>query len=282
MYSLSYHAYDDYYNSSLNKCSRESFERPLIVNCAGTTRTQSNFNTDNIDGRLDYYLMYIVRGELELTMPNGTETMTPGTFIFFPPKFRYRYSHKQDDIIEYMWLHFTGSDVLQTLEKYGLKIYPQINKIESDDNIIARFQNIFNTFIKHDAFKDNELSILLDRLLISLARRVSGGNVKDQLLKKSLLYINNSYNFNISIPDLANMEGLSVSRYNTVFKRITGVSPVQYITTMRISSACDLLASTDLPIKQIAIMVGYSDSHFFSRIFHSKIGTSPAAYRKNK
>lgn len=282
MHSLSYHAYDDYYNSSLNKCSRESFDRPLIVNCAGTTLTISNFKTDNVDGRLDYYLLYIVRGELDLVMPEGTETMTPGAFVFFPPRFRYQYSHKQDDTIEYMWLHFTGSDVLQSLEKYGLKMYPQINKIESDDNIIARFQNIFNTFTKHDAFRDNELSVLLDRLFISLARRLNGGGASDHLLKRSLLYINNSYNKNLSIPELAAIEGLSVSRYNTVFKRVTGVSPIQYITSMRISSACDLLASTDLPIKQIAIMVGYPDSHFFSRIFHAKTGTSPAMFRKNR
>jgi transcriptional regulator GlxA family with amidase domain len=116
----------------------------------------------------------------------------------------------------------------------------------------------------------------------TLARRVAGSNVKDQMLKSSIMFINQNYNKNISIPDLAKLENLSVSRYNSLFNALTGLSPVQYITNMRLSSACDLLTSTDLPVKQIAIMVGYADSHFFSRIFHSKIGVSPAAYRKNK
>ena len=96
------------------------------------------------------------------------------------------------------------------------------------------------------------------------------------------MFINQNYNNNISIPELAKIENLSVSRYNTLFNKVTGISPVQYITNMRLTSACDLLVNTDLPIKQIAQMVGYTDAHFFSRIFRSKIGTSPAAYRKNK
>lgn len=282
MYSLSYHAYNDILSASLNKCSRECNHRPLIVNCAGNTYTSSSFKTDNIEGRLDYYLMYIVAGELELEMPKSTVTLTSGNFVFFPPKFRYRYAHKASSEIEYMWLHFTGSDVVPIITKYGLKLYPDINKIENDDDIIARFKNIFSAFVKHDEFKEDELSILLDRLLITLARRVAGSNVRDLMLKRSIMFINQNYNNNISIPELAKIENLSVSRYNTLFNKVTGVSPVQYITNMRLTSACDLLVNTDLPIKQIALMVGYTDAHFFSRIFRSKIGTSPAAYRKNK
>lgn len=282
MYSLSYHAYNDMHSASLNKCSRECNHRPLIVNCAGNTYTSSSFKTDNIEGRLDYYLMYIVAGELELEMPKGTKTLTSGNFVFFPPKFRYRYAHKATSEIEYMWLHFTGSDVLSTIDKYGLKMYPEINKIENDDDIIARFKNIFSAFVKHDEFKEDELSILLDRLLITLARRVTGSNVRDLMLRRSIMFIHQNYNLNILIPDLAKIENLSVSRYNTLFNKVTGVSPVQYITNMRLTSACDLLVNTDLPIKQISQMVGYTDSHFFSRIFRSKIGIPPAAYRKNK
>lgn len=282
MYSLSYHAYNDMLSASLNKCSRECTHRSLVVNCAGNTYTSSSFKTDNIEGRLDYYLMYIVSGEMEVEMPYGTHTLTSGHFIFFPPKFRYRYCHKSDSDIDYMWLHFTGSDVITILEKYGFKLYPEINKIKNSDDITARFKNIFNAFIKQDKFREDELSILLDRLLISLARRVNKSNARDLLLRRSIMYINSCYHANITVPELAKIENLSVSRYNALFNQVTGVSPIQYITNMRLSSACDLLLSTDLPIKQIAKLVGYPDAHFFSRIFRSKIGISPVTYRKNR
>ena len=180
-----------------------------------------------------------------------------------------------------MWLHFTGADVEETLKKYELLLFPKINVIEPDDTIIMRFQNIFNAFIRNEKYRDNELSTLLERLLISLARRVSGEKRLTNFLNKSIAYINNNYSEDLRVPDLAKMENLSVSRYNTLFKQVTGVSPIEYIKKMRLNAACELLSGTDLPIKTVSSMVGYPDSHFFSRIFKKRLGVSPAFYRKN-
>ena len=101
-------------------------------------------------------------------------------------------------------------------------------------------------------------------------------------LERSIAHIKTSYTEEISIPELAAMEGLSVSRYNAVFKESTGVSPVKYITDLRITHACSLLQSTNLHVKEIGVMVGYKDNHFFSKAFKAKIGMSPREYREQK
>ena len=282
MHSLTYHAYEDSKNKSLNKCNRRSDERPLIVNCTGTIFTSAELRTDNAETRVDYYLLYIVSGELTVHFPTKAATLGSGHFLIFPPGCRYKYFHNDGTTIEYMWLHFTGSHVEETLEKYELCIFPKVNKIEPDDAIVMRFQNIFNAFIKHDKFRENELSTLLERLMISLARRVSGEKKHSNLLNKSIAYINSSYVEDLRIPDLAKMENLSVSRYNTLFRQVTGISPVEYIKKMRLASACELLSATDLPIKTVSAMVGYADPHFFSRLFKKSLGVSPAFYRKNE
>ena len=282
MHSLTYHAFEDTKNKSLNKCNRRSDERPLMVNCTGTIFTSAELKTDNAETRVDYYLLYLVSGELNVSFPSKDMLIEAGTFLIFPPNCRYRYSHTNGSPIEYMWLHFTGSHVAETLEKYELNLFPKINKIEPDDAIIMRFQNIFNAFINHDKFRENELSTLLERLMISLARRVSGEKKHTNLLNKSISYINGNYVKDLRVPDLAKMENLSVSRYNTLFKQVTGISPVEYIKKMRLNSACELLSATDLPIKTVSSMVGYTDSHFFSRIFKKSLGVSPAFYRKNE
>ncbi len=282
MHSLTYHAFEDTKNKSLNKCNRVSNERPLIVNCTGTIFTSAELKTDNAETRVDYYLLYLVSGELTVSFPGKDSLLDAGSFVIFPPGCRYKYSHKNGFPIEYMWLHFTGSDIEETLKKYELNLFPKTNKIEPDDAIIMRFQNIFNAFIKHDKFRENELSTLLERLMISLARRVSGEKKQSNLLSKSISYINSNYIEDLRVPDLAKMENLSVSRYNTLFKQVTGVSPMEYIKKMRLASACELLSATDLPIKTVSAMVGYSDSHFFSRIFKKSLGISPAFYRKSE
>jgi transcriptional regulator GlxA family with amidase domain len=76
------------------------------------------------------------------------------------------------------------------------------------------------------------------------------------------------------------MEHLSVSRYCFLFKRRFGVSPQKYILELRISTAKELLTSTDLPIKEIGSACGYADPHFFSRIFCKSCGVSPTEYRR--
>ena len=280
MHGLSYYAFNDTVNTSKNKCSRESDERPLVVNCAGKLNQMYRFTTDNVDGRLDYYLLYVIKGNL-IFENNGEEMLcTSGSFVLYPPRFRYIYRHTDDKELDYVWIHFTGSDVPHILKKYGLEMFPTVNVIKHDEGIYSRFRNLFNGFIKQDRFRDDELSVLLQRLLISLGRRLSDDGENSLQRKNSVTFINSHYNREIRIPELAKMESLSVSRYNSVFRKIYGTSPVEYITRMRISSACELLGGTDLSIKEIALITGYSDPHFFSRVFKANVGISPSEYRK--
>ena len=99
-------------------------------------------------------------------------------------------------------------------------------------------------------------------------------------LSSSISYINANYTSEIFVPDLAAMEGLSVSRYNVRFKSITGVSPVKYIIGLRMSHASSLLSDTNLSVSEIGEIVGYSDNHFFSKSFKEHFGLSPVAYRQ--
>ena len=98
-------------------------------------------------------------------------------------------------------------------------------------------------------------------------------------IKKSISHINAFYNTDLDIPSLARMEGLSTSRYNAIFKQLMNMTPIEYIIKTRIAFACELLSNTELSIKEISVLVGYRDAHFFSRIFRAKTGKSPNEYR---
>lgn len=281
MRSLSYRAFNDETHSIYNNCSREISDKPLAVNCSGNFSAKHRFTTDNIEGRLDYYLLYVHTGRLTVSLPCGERICSSGDFIIFPPRQRYRYSHISEDELDYFWVHFTGFEVASLLKEYGLLTYPHVNSTKDDGGIAMRFANMFDAFAKQDRFRDREISLLLERLLISLGRRANGGSDADaNQLKRSLSYINSSYSSDIRIPTLAAMENLSVSRYNAVFKKLMGRSPTEYIINMRISTAAELLVGTDLPVKEIARLVGYDDPHFFSRIFKAHKSVSPAEYRK--
>ena len=76
------------------------------------------------------------------------------------------------------------------------------------------------------------------------------------------------------------MEFLSPSRYREVFKKVTGHSPSEYITLVRLRQACDLLDEGNLSIEETAIQAGYSDRLYFQRVFKSHLGITPGEYRK--
>lgn len=200
--------------------------------------------------------------------------------MLFPPQYPYRYTYDgQGDPLHYFWVHFTGSHAAYFLHELGFAPLPGLWLPMTETLAMVNFQAMFDIFSKNDPFRSHALSAALQQTLLSLARSIHGSERKNPIIR-SLRYINASYTTDISIPDLAAMENLSRSRYHTLFRSVTGTSPRQYITSLRLRHACELLRNTDLPVKQIAIIVGYSDPHFFTKLFKANIGVSPQQYRQ--
>jgi AraC family transcriptional regulator, arabinose operon regulatory protein len=86
----------------------------------------------------------------------------------------------------------------------------------------------------------------------------------------------------IRISTLCAMTGYSQSRFYDLFKRVTGVTPLNWFIRARMRWAAEFLESSALPVKQIAWRVGYADEFYFSRLFKSVHGISPREYRAQK
>ncbi len=63
------------------------------------------------------------------------------------------------------------------------------------------------------------------------------------------------------------------------FKKVTGLSPIEYVQSLRLEEAKQMLETTDLPVEEIAAAVGYDDT-FFRRLFRRRVGVTPGAYRR--
>ena len=278
MKNRSYYAFDDDTQGAFARCSTESLTAPLAVNCAGEMQSACPFSTDNAEGRLDYYLMYIKSGELEVSFPDGDRVLAAGTAVIFPPRRRYRYRFAGGCQMSYLWCHFTGSDVSRLLTELGLAPLPFHRQIGREGAILSEFERIFSVFSEGGVFRDPILAHTLEGLLLTVAR-ASAEPASPAPLSRSVGYINENYTRDIRIPDLARMENLSNSRYHVLFCEAFGMPPSRYVTKLRVQSACELLLTTDLPVKQVGLSVGYDDPHFFSKIFKAYAGVSPTKYR---
>jgi AraC family transcriptional regulator len=84
----------------------------------------------------------------------------------------------------------------------------------------------------------------------------------------------------ISLDELATEAQLSPFHFARMFKESVGVPPRAYLTRLRLERACELLETTDLPVTEIAMEVGYSSNQVLARIFVKHRQMTPSDYRR--
>ena len=272
-----YHTFSD--THGVNSCSVQSDEAPLIVNCAGNISYEKPFVTDNPQGREDFYLMYIFKGQISVSLGDGEKTVAAGDVLIFPPNFRYRYSYIGKEPLEYTFVHFTGSYAERLLELYGMYPLPFLHSTNCDRRVADSFSRFLECTEKTSNLQKYELACMLEQGLLSIASHLTN-STSGRTFESSLHIMHTAYHSDIRVPELARAENLSHSRYVELFRAQFGMSPMAYLIRLRMRAACSLLETTDMPISRIANMVSYDDPHFFSKIFKKHIGVSPSEYRE--
>ena len=278
MQPYGYYSFIDH-QSPFHVASIASDKYPLMVNCAGRYLADQPFVTELTRGREDYYVMYVERGELEVFLNGSPSIARSGSTVIFPPNHPYRYSFAGNEPLSYVWAHFTGSYAERFLSECGFGELPCLHRSACNHKIIAGFDNLFDIYQAHEPLQTQRLACGLENILLRMATDLKQAEGSRDLTK-SLGYVHMFYNQEIRIPDLAKMESLSNSRYITVFKQRTGMTPSEYVIHLRMNTACDLLRNHSMSVKEVADFVGYDNPHFFSKLFKKKIGVSPQAYKE--
>ena len=92
-------------------------------------------------------------------------------------------------------------------------------------------------------------------------------------------YIDAHYSQNITLDFLSDLSYMNKFHLVHTFTKEIGVSPINYVITRRIQEAKNLLATTNYSIRDIASIVGFSNSSYFSQMFRKISGVSPKSYR---
>lgn len=98
---------------------------------------------------------------------------------------------------------------------------------------------------------------------------------KKALVENITSYLSKNYVNDISLETLSKNMYLSSVYISKIFKDIMGDSPINYLIRIRLSKAKELLEQSNLPIKTVAKMVGYSDPYYFSKLYKKYYGISP-------
>lgn len=107
-----------------------------------------------------------------------------------------------------------------------------------------------------------------------------GSRAEDPLVARCQLWAASNYREESPVAQLVALSGVPERTFKRRFTLATGMSPLDYIHTLRLEEAKQMLETTDLPVEAVAVEVGYQDASFFSRLFRRKVALTPAQYRR--
>lgn len=261
-------------------------KKPLIITAAGYYRVHTSriIETERPYGRGDYQLLYIAAGRAHFYF-NGVERIIPkGNMVLFRPGEVQMYYLYAADKPETYWVHFTGSNVDELLDYY---------QMPKDVNVFFTgtspdYQWLYRQMIQELQLQRTNYADLLNmnlrHILLIINRYLQEGNQigTDMLdeIERATHYFNEHYNEPIVIEDYAKDRAMTANWFTQSFKKITKFTPMQYILSLRLANAMNLIDNTDYNMTQIAQAVGYDNSMYFSRLFKKHIGMTPMEYKR--
>lgn len=263
----------------------EEYNYPFFVISSGYQKfVTRNYKIIRKSGRVDFQLIYLIKGKGYYDFGDGIKEVSEGNLIVFKPDQPQIYEYLSKDSPELYWLHFSGYSAWDWIHRFDFKnryVYPvgiRVDLIDLFKRIIYEIQD------KKPHFHYMAGSCLAE-LLLTFSRRLENLkseniNVHDDSIRNVIYYMYENYNRHITVRDLAEKCSLSMYRFIHKFKESTGLTPIEYITKIRIDEAIYLLSNSVLNISEIAAIVGYDDPLYFSRVFRKKTGLSPSLFQK--
>ncbi len=109
----------------------------------------------------------------------------------------------------------------------------------------------------------------------ALNRQLSG----EDAFNRALDYVAENYMDDVTLDSLAAYAGFSRYTLSRMFRQYTGTTFTQYLNRKRVTMATDLLASTKMPVTQVALQCGFNSIATFNRVFREVKGCTPTQYR---
>ncbi|NJD02977.1 MAG: helix-turn-helix domain-containing protein [Ruminiclostridium sp.] len=248
-----------------------------------------------------YEMVYIKKGDAIFEIAGQPIILGPNDIVVIKPRQMHKFIVKSDSGCDFIVLSF----------KFENKINGEHSEVPLEDFLNFVSSKESGSFISLKISQKNEIILLLNRIikeiessepgsdflnhllvlelfvLLSRALKMEWENsIKSkspklrQLINISINYIHNNYEREISLGDIAKFVFLSPSYFARAFKEETGLSPISYLLKIRIDSAKELLADTELKISDIALSVGFSNQQRFNEMFKKYAKQTPLQYRK--
>ena len=236
-------------------------------------------------------LLYVAQGEGRYSVGNREYAVHAGDLVICNADTIHGEAPFQEHSIQTYCLALSGVNLKNLPKGYLIdKAKKPVLTLNEYDNLVAEI--MVNLYLLYNQKKDNNL-LLCRHLAVSLFllvyKLVTEHNEQsksvieqknEDMVRKLTNYLDENYTENITLEKISKIMHISISHISHLFKRETGLSPMQYVIHRRIGQAQSLLAETNIPIKQIEEQLGFGSSCHLTSMFKKYVGISPREYRK--
>lgn len=152
-------------------------------------------------------------------------------------------------------------------------------------DVMSFIKKFMSEYEENSLGKDNLLNNLSMIITHELIRSILNlETIKDIVIKKdeiqiTINYMNQHFGEKITIESLSKLANMSESNFNRIFKKETGISPIEYLINVRIKKAKKFLREKTNTITEISINCGFYSISHFSSCFMKQLGMSPSDYQ---
>ena len=272
---------------------------PYILNVGFATHN-ADWNWKNVNSPFAR-LYYVTEGNAQVEFLDGIHDLNAGHMYFIPAytkhnnicksHFSHYYLHIYDDNINEgcglsQWkfpFEIDAGQLELALFERLCQINPRIKLPESNP---ASYDNN-NTLVKTLAFNGQQTlcckletqGIMLQLLARFFKNATNVAENTDNRVAKALSHIREHIYEPIKLDAIASNLGISKDHFIKLFKKETGFTPTQYINLKKVERAQLMLATEDIPIKEVACKLSFYDYPYFHKLFKKATGLTPQAYR---
>ena len=240
-----------------------------------------------------YEIYYLYRGERIYFIHNKTYHIKEGTLVLIPPNVVHATLNAEGNIYERYLLSFSKGDIWDVTDSFSdINFFEAFEKNIYVLNLSQREQLLVEAILQSmtDTKDTIEKKFLLTQLLFyvnmhpSTQQEISKKHLSNvqKTITEVIAYINNNFNQELTLENVANNFFIDSCYLSRTFKKVVGISFVNYINNIRVMEAKKLLLSSDESITSIAESVGFRSNTHFGRIFKRTTSVSPLQYRKSK
>ena len=241
----------------------------------------------------DYELIFITNGSLKIQIADKIYCASKNNLLLITNLESHRILNATSDYSRYYITlrplitdkYIRNPVLISTLKNHSSDFYHCFDISANGEKISALFENLVHNNA-NDIFS-NELAMayLIEILAIayhsSELLMTSSDLACKELILKIQMYLDRHYTEDIKITDICKEFCISTCYLSHKFKDLTGFSPKQYLTYIRLRSASATLYNTKIPIGEVAFKCGFKDVNNFIKMFKREYGCLPSDYRKS-